>query len=172
MGADPVAEFEQYRNELLGLLGSQDPLIVLEDTPAELAARFTGLDEAQASKRPGEGAWSVNEIVGHLADTEWVFGYRVRVMLTHDSPPIPGYDQDLMVAGLAHHERPLPALVEEFQTLRRLNLALYRRTRGEAWEREGVHAERGRESVDLSIRLLAGHDLRHLSQIERTLAAL
>ncbi len=62
-------------------------------------------------------------------------------------------------------------LLEELRRTRGLNLDLYRRTRGPAWERYGQHAERGAESVDLSVRLLAGHDRRHLAQIERTLDA-
>ena len=35
---------------------------------------------------------------------------------------------------------------------------------------DGVHAERGKESVRALISLYAGHDLNHLAQIERLLA--
>lgn len=172
MGADPVTEFEAYRDELLGLLGDQDPLLVLRDTSAELVARLKDLADTDAARRPEPDAWSVKEIVGHLGDTEWVYGYRVRLMLTHERPGMPGYDQDLMVAGLEHNDRSLGELLDEFEALRRLNLALYDRTRGEAWKRVGVHQERGEESVELNVRLLAGHDLRHLRQVDRTLNAL
>lgn len=169
--ADPVAEFEEYREELLELLGDDDPLEVLARTPRLVEDRITDLDEAMLARRPREEAWSVKEIVGHLADSEWVYGYRMRMMLSHDAPEIAGYDQDVMVAGMAHNERPLSMLLEELRRTRGLNLDLYRRTRGPAWKRYGRHAERGEESVDLSVRLLAGHDRRHLAQIERTLAA-
>jgi hypothetical protein len=167
--ADPVTEFEAYRDELLERLGDGDPLERLAATPGDLAERLAGLDEPTAAQRPGEGAWSVKEVVGHLGDTEWVYGYRMRMMLTHDRPGIPGYDQDTMVAGLDHNARALEELLDEQRRLREWNVALYRRSRGPAWERVGMHAERGPESVDLSIRLLAGHDLRHLDQIDRTL---
>ena len=171
MGADPVTEFEAYRQELLAMLGDQDPLLVLRDTPAELAARLEGLSDVDSARRPGPGAWSVKEVVGHLADTEWVYGYRVRLMLSHERPDMPGYDQDLMVAGLEHNDRPLAGLLDEFEALRRRNLELYGRIEGEAWKRVGVHEERGEESVELNIRLLAGHDLLHLRQVDRTLGA-
>lgn len=171
MGADPVAEFEAYREELLAMLGDQDPLLVLRDTAAELVARLTGLSDEYAARRPEPDAWSVKEIVGHLADTEWVYGYRIRLMLSHERPGMPGYDQDLMVKGLAHNHDSLLRLLDEFEALRERNLALYSRTRGEAWRRVGVHSERGEESVELSISLLAGHDLRHLKQVDRTLSA-
>ncbi|NIN70736.1 MAG: hypothetical protein GTO46_02135 [Gemmatimonadetes bacterium] len=169
--ADPVTEFEQYRQELLELLADRDPLEVLAHTPRNIEERLKGIDESILAKRPGEAAWSVKEILGHLGDSEWVYGYRMRTMLSHDAPEIAGYDQDVMVAGMAHNDRPLSMLLEELRRLRGLNLDLYLRTQGPAWERHGRHSERGAESVGLSIELLAGHDLRHRDQIERTLAA-
>jgi hypothetical protein len=33
-----------------------------------------------------------------------------------------------------------------------------------------MHAERGEESLERILRMMAGHDLNHLSQIERILA--
>jgi hypothetical protein len=171
MSADPVNEFETYRDQLLALLGDRDPLDVLAHTPTELEERLKGIDEPVLSRRPREGAWSVKEILGHLGDSEWVYGYRARIMLSHDEPPIAGYDQDVMVAGMAHNDRPISMLLEELRRLRGLNLDLYLRTRGPAWERYGLHAERGEESVGLMVELLAGHDLLHKDQIERTLAA-
>lgn len=169
MSADPVKEFEAYRDELLARLGDRDPVDVLVRTPARLEARLTRLAEDALATRPRAGAWSVKEIIGHLADSEWVYGYRMRLMLSHERPAIAGYDQDVMVAGMAHNDRPISMLLEEFRRLRGLNVDLYLRTRGPAWERVGLHAERGEESVGFSVRLLAGHDLRHADQIERTL---
>jgi len=171
MGADPVKEFQAYRDELLALLDDRDPLDVLAHTPSKLEARLAGIEEKTLQARPREGAWSVKEVLGHLGDSEWVYGYRVRMMLSHDAPEIAGYDQDVMVLGMGHNERPLSMLLEELRRLRGLNLDLYLRSRGEAWERYGVHSERGNESIGLSLRLLAGHDLLHVDQIDRTLAA-
>lgn len=171
MGADPVKEFEAYRQELLELLGDRDPLDVLAHTPARIEQRLKGIDEKVLAKRPGEGVWSVKEVVGHLGDTEWVYGYRVRMMLSHEAPTIAGYDQDLMATGMAHNERPISMLLEEHRRLRGLNIDLFLRTRGPAWQRYGLHDERGEESVELNVRLLAGHDFRHMDQINRILAA-
>jgi hypothetical protein len=172
MPADPVEEFEAYRDELLARLGDRDPIEVLARTPARLEARLTGLAEDVLAKRPRAGAWSVKEIVGHLGDSEWVYGYRLRLMLSHERPAIAGYDQDVMVSGLAHNDRPISMLLEEYGRLRGLNVDLYLRSRGSDWERVGLHSERGEESVGLSVSLLAGHDLRHTDQIERTLQAI
>ncbi len=171
MGADPVKEPEAYRKELLDLLGDRDPVDVLAHTPARIERRLKGIDKALLAKRPRAKVWSVKEVLGHLGDTEWVYGYRVRMILSHDTPAIAGYDQDLMVGGMAHNKRPLSMLLEELRRMRGLNVDLYMRTRGPAWKRFGRHSERGEESVELNVRLLAGHDLRHMDQIDRILAA-
>ena len=171
MPADPVKEPEEYTQELLDLLGDDDPLDVLAHAPGLIEESIKGFAEEILTRRPFEGAWSVKEVIGHLGDTEWVYGYRVRMVISHDRPPIAGYDQDLMVAGMAHNERPISMLMEELRRLRGLNLDFYRRTQGPAWERAGLHSERGPESAGLTIRLLAGHDLRHLDQIRRTLTS-
>jgi hypothetical protein len=55
--------------------------------------------------------------------------------------------------------------------LRQLNLAEWRRTSLEHLKRTGQHNERGPESLDVMLRLLAGHDLSHLDQIARYIQA-
>ncbi len=54
--------------------------------------------------------------------------------------------------------------------LRNINLFLLQSLPA-SWQRVGVHAEQGPETVELTMRKLAGHDLAHLNQLERTLAA-
>ena len=41
----------------------------------------------------------------------------------------------------------------------------------EQWKQHGMHAERGVETIEHIVRLMAGHDLNHLGQIERIVAA-
>ena len=59
----------------------------------------------------------------------------------------------------------------DFESLRGANLRLLARVPESDRERVGVHAERGEESVAHMIRMYAGHDLLHLRQVERILAA-
>jgi hypothetical protein len=59
--------------------------------------------------------------------------------------------------------------VKYFGVLRDMNLALLRDLTDEQWERFGMHEERGRESLRHLARLVAGHDVNHLKQIEAIL---
>jgi hypothetical protein len=163
-------EIAQYVSALLGLLGNRDPREVLRETPAILDAvptRFAA--EIRTPEAPGK--WSGNEVLQHLADSELVFGWRIRLVLAHDRPQITGYDQDRWAARLRYAEGdPLDA-VERFAVLRRSNLRLLERATAADLERVGVHAERGEETLAHIIRLYAAHDLLHQRQLDRIAAA-
>ena len=106
-------------------------------------------------------------MVQHLADSELVWGYRLRMVLAQDRPPITGYDQDLWAQRLDYAHADVGQAIADFQTLRTANLRLIDRATAADLQRVGVHAERGEESVEHMIRLYAGHDLLHLRQLER-----
>jgi hypothetical protein len=48
---------------------------------------------------------------------------------------------------------------------------LWNRSTPQERDRVGLHSERGPESLDLSFRLIAGHDRFHLAQARRALDA-
>jgi hypothetical protein len=165
---DPVAEPNAYQAMLLGLLGDDDPAAVQSGTLTELPALIA---DAGANLRtpPAPGEWSVVELLGHITDAELVASGRYRWILAHETPPIPGYDQDLWASRLNHRDADPAELLALHAALRTANLALWRRTPVEERSRYGIHAERGPESYELTFRLIAGHDRFHLDQARRTL---
>ncbi len=163
---------QAYREKMFNLLANRDPLEVLALTASALAD-IVGKHSAKVLRtRPFEGKWTPNEIIGHLTDSEWVYGYRLRLILSENDPAILGTQQDSWVAGLRHNEREPSELVEIFRMLRSLNSAVWRRTSPEDLKRAGQHNERGPESLGVMLRLLAGHDLSHLAQITRYIQAI
>jgi hypothetical protein len=121
--------------------------------------------------RPFPGKWTANEIIGHLIDSEWVYGYRLRLILCEERPTVLGMDQDLWVAGQHHNDRDPKELLAAFRVLREMNLAVWRRLGPAELAREGQHNQRGPESLDRLLRMFPGHDLCHIDQIERCLEA-
>jgi hypothetical protein len=96
---------------------------------------------------------------------------RLRLILCENDTTILGTNQDLWVASRRHNEREPSKLVEIFGVMCLFNLALSRRTSPEDLKRTGQHNERGPESLDVMLRLLAGLDLPHLDQIPRHIQA-
>ena len=167
-----VEQAKAYTTAVIDLLDRRDPIDVLRSTPAALSQAVDGLSNAQLSRPEAEGKWSIGQLLQHLADSELVCGYRLRMVLAQDRPAITGYDQDLWAERLDYaHADPAHALAD-FRMLRTANLRLIARATAADLERVGVHAERGEESVAHMIRLYAGHDLLHLRQLERIKLAL
>jgi uncharacterized damage-inducible protein DinB len=161
------SEIAGYVSAVLGLIEGRDPLAVLRDTPSSLAATLEQLGPHALHVPEAPGKWSVNEVLQHLADSELVFGWRIRLVLAHDRPTITGYDQDRWADRLRYAEADPREALERFTLLRRPNLKLLERASAEDLQRVGVHAERGEETLAHIIRLYAGHDLLHLQQIAR-----
>jgi hypothetical protein len=156
----------------MGFLGNQEPLEVLGRTADVLAGVARDNLGKRLQIRPIEGKWTPLEVMGHLCDCEWVYGYRARLILCEENPTILGMDQDLWVAGQRTNEREPMALAEGFRTLRTHNLRLWRGLTPQELERTGQHNERGAESLGLLRTLMAGHDLLHLDQLQRLLMAI
>lgn len=167
---DPVEEPKAYQEHLLGLLGDDDPAEVQTGTPAAWRAL---VEEAadRLRERPQPDEWSVLECLGHAADAEIVYSGRYRWIVAHDEPPLIGYDQALWVQRLRHRDDDPERLLALLTTLREANLDFWNRSTPQERERVGLHSERGPESLNLSFRLIAGHDRFHLAQARRALDA-
>lgn len=165
---DPVSDPEGYQQALLDLLGDRDPEEVLAQTPERFAELTDNLSVDQLKKAPSPGEWSVEELLAHYFTTEVVYSFRWRLTLTAPGTHYPGYDQEAWAA------LPVPAyseLLAAFASLRRSNVLLIEETPTEEWSKAAIHQERGEESFDLAVRLLAGHDIAHLKQLDQTVAA-
>jgi hypothetical protein len=156
-----------YTRALLDLLGNREPLGVMEELPEAVRGALAGV-APEALRRPERpGKWSLLETARHLVDTEIVYGYRTRLVVAQDEPGLPGYDQDRWAARLHYLDGDPGCLAEELAVLRRMNLRFYRSLTPGERERWGLHDERGRESVDRILQLLAAHDLVHRRQLQR-----
>ncbi len=160
-----------YISAILDTLGQREPAGVLAETPRRLRRVVERLTPGQLTTPEAPGKWSVAQVIRHLADSEIVWGWRLRMVLSHDRPKITGYDQDLWAQRLGYESASATDSLEQFDVLRRGNLALVRRATPSDLKRVGVHEERGEESVEHMMRLYAGHDLVHERQIDRIVAA-
>ena len=156
-----------YRDRILSLLGDQDPVPSLERTARGVREVVGRLGPGGLARRRGTGTWSGRQILAHLADSELAIGFRIRQVLTEDGHRIQPFDQERWAA---RYEDVDPELaLRAFTTFREWNLALIRQLTPEDLSRETVHPERGPETLGTIVRLLAGHDLNHLRQLETLL---
>ncbi|MGB7217335.1 MAG: DinB family protein [Vicinamibacterales bacterium] len=157
---------------LLDLLGNRNPLDVLTQTARVLDEALQGLSAKQLRQPEAEGKWSVTDVLQHLADSELVWGFRLRMTLAHERPPLMGYDQDLWASRLHYREADHQQALKQFTVLRESNLNLLKHASKADLQRVAVHAERGEQTLEKMVRLGAGHDLVHINQVTRIKASL
>lgn len=160
-----------YTAALLEVLGDRDPLAVMNDTAPLLTELIAGLTPESIREPEGPGKWSALQVLEHVADTELVYGYRFRLPVAQDQPVITGFDQEAWVQRLWGGNESAADALDQFAALRRINLRFLRQLTQNEWDREGMHSERGAESVRLMVRLGAAHDLVHTAQLRRILKA-
>ncbi len=162
---------QQYTQRILANAQGQDPLKLQSATPKKLARLVKGVPTAKLRKRPSPDKWSVAEILAHLADVEIVVGWRMRSILGAPGTPIQAFDQDAWVTAGHYAKRDPRKSIELHRVVREANLALLKSLSSDQWKHYGQHAERGQESIERIVGMIAGHDVNHLRQIERILGS-
>ena len=138
---------------------------VQRETPKKLAKLVKPLSKKQLLRRPAPDKWSVAEILAHLADTELVGGWRMRLILGSNGVPIQPFDQDAWAKRYeAYQFEPALAL---FQAARNWNLLYLTTVSQDDRHRPTTHPERGTMPFWTIVETMAGHDINHLQQIER-----
>jgi uncharacterized damage-inducible protein DinB len=160
---------EQYKIRLASYAEGKDAVAMQRQAPRALAQLIEGVTDTTLSLRPAPGKWSVTEILAHMAEDELSSAWRYRQMPEHDGPQLLGFDQE-MWARLGDYAswKPQEAL-EMFRLLREANLRMFAQLTPQQWQRHGVHAERGKLTVQDLCRHMAAHDINHIDQIRRML---
>lgn len=162
-GAD---EYAPYYSKYVARVPDGNVLATLEEQLESTLAVLRNISEEKANSRYAEGKWSIKELVGHMADTERIFGYRLLRFARNDQTPLPGFEQDDYVANARFDKCRLSDLVEELEHVRKSNLALLRNLDAEAWQRRG-DANGQQVSVRALAHIIAGHEAHHM-EILRT----
>ncbi len=157
---------QQYTQRILSYSEGQDALQLLESAPQKLTSLLAGKSKDQISRRPAPDKWSPGEVAAHLSDTEIAVAWRLRQILGTNGIAVQAFDQDAWANTFDYKHRDPNASIELYRVLRAANVALLKSVPKELWDNYGVHQERGKESIAHMARLMAGHDLNHLHQIE------
>lgn len=150
-----------------------DAVTILSRTPHTIDAMLRGLPDSWAHAHEGGDTWSPYDIVGHLIEgerTDWI--PRARIILQHgDTVAFEPFDR---FAQFRHSKgKTLPALLDEFATLRQRNLGELEDMSLDAGalDRPGRHPELGPVTLKQLLATWVAHDLDHVVQISRVLAS-
>jgi hypothetical protein len=138
----------------------------------EVARALEGFPAGKLTARPLRGKWTAAEIVHHLADSEMVGAFRLRLMLAQDLPVIHAYDQEAFAMRLGYNARGIAPALEAFRAARSTSLQILQRMSAKDWGRQAWHSENGPYGTERWLEIYAGHAHNHAKQIVRLRSAL
>ncbi len=154
------SEFVPYYGKYVQLVGDGNVVAILEKEIAETLAFLANIPESRRSFRYAPDKWSINEVVGHMIDTERVMSHRALRFARNDRTPLPGFEQDDYVPAAKFDEYPLSELAKELAAVRQATCYLFRHITDDASLRTGV-ANGAEVSVRALAYIIAGHELHH-----------
>ena len=146
-------------------LGDRIPLEALAETPEKLRRLVAAWSDEDFERTYAAGKWSFRKILVHLAQTEIIVQGRFRHALTTDGYVVQPFDQDLFMA--VEPATNGDAALEAYVCLRRFALPLIDRLRAAELAKRFRHPDHGEISVAWLLAWWAGHERRHLGQVER-----
>lgn len=159
------SEYAAYYEKYVALVPGNDVVGSLETQHARTLQLLAGRSEGDGSFRYAADKWTVKDVLGHIADSERIFGYRALRIARADQTPLPGFEQDDYVRTGGFSDRALASLLDEFSSVRSATLALFRSLHQHAWVRRGV-ANQNEISVRALAFVIAGHELHHTKILE------
>jgi uncharacterized damage-inducible protein DinB len=141
----------------------------IERGPIMVVAAAAGVNDKTLRYKPAPDKWCILEILGHLADVEVIYGYRMRQMLADKEPVIAPMDQNDWARHLGYLEADPAELLAAYQAARRANVRLLRRVKAADVDSKGAFHPEKKRQVTLAelIGMMAIHDPNHAGQIER-----
>lgn len=157
---------EQYIARITGFVGTSDPIAIIEATPSKLAEAVKGMSAAALDYKTSPEKWSVRQQLAHLVDAEMQMGNRFRWSVAEPGKAIVAFDQDKWAAAARYDTTPVELSLATFTAARRWTVDFLSRL--SPAERDAayiMHSERGKETLQRLMTMMAGHDLNHLKQI-------
>lgn len=158
----PIGEFD------IAQFGSRAANIAaIGELPGRLAAAVEDLDDGRLDTPYREGGWTVRQTVHHVADSHSNSLTRFKLALTEDeAPTIKPYYEDRW-AELADSLLPIDVSLSMIAAIHTRWAALLGSMADADFEREFIHPETGRWTLEAALALYAWHSLHHTAHITR-----
>jgi len=150
-------EFSHY----VALVAEGDIIQTLEQQIENSLSLLRTIPSDKANFRYAPDKWSVKQLLGHMIDAERIISYRALCFARNDQTPLPGYEQNDYVRNADFDSRNLAEMAEEFATVRRATIQLFRPLNETEWLRRGT-ANENEISVRALAYIIAGHELHHM----------
>ncbi|MFO0944682.1 MAG: DinB family protein [Planctomycetota bacterium] len=136
-----ASEYGSNFGNYIQLVAEEDILATMRSQGEEMVGFLRMVDEIEGNQRHPPFTWSVKEVVGHVTDTERIFGYRALRFARGDETPLAGFDENNFAKAGDFDRCSLASLVREFEHLRLSHLEMFQNLPEPAWLRTEIASE-------------------------------
>ncbi len=154
-------EYAPYYGGYIDQVPDGDVLDLLQHQIGQTTDLISGVAPERGTYRYAPEKWCLNDVLGHLCDTERVFTYRALRFSRGDAQALPGMEQDDYVTGANFADRSTADLLEELQTVRAATITLLRSLTPEMLARRGTASDCQFTARAIAY-VIAGHERHHV----------
>ena len=158
-------EYLPTAHQYICLVPNGDLLDILRNQHVQSYLLLGNLSEEQAQYQYAEGKWTIKSVVGHIADVERLWNYRIFRIVRGDTRELPAYNRDTFAKLAPFDGMVLADVLEDLSAVRKSTLTLLGNLHEEALLRCGEYND-----YSLSARaaafIIAGHEIHHMNVIK------
>jgi hypothetical protein len=144
---------------------SQSLIDEFEHGGEKLSLAIRGLEREDLVCFPIAGKWSIQQVVIHLMDSDLIAVDRMKRTIAEDKPTLIGYDETKFIQHLFPDDQSAEDAVKIFDLNRKLFAKVLRKVPAAAWDRVGMHNERGPTTLGKQLEYYVKHLDHHLKFI-------
>ena len=120
-------EFGEFYSGYISRVDDDAELVEsMEQNTSEFVEFLKSIPSEKWNHRYKPEKWTILEMIQHIIDTERIFQYRALCFARNEQKPLPGFDQDLYVLNSKSEHRSGEDLINEFETVRRSGIYLFK----------------------------------------------
>jgi uncharacterized damage-inducible protein DinB len=154
-------EYLEYYQRYIDKVAHESEAVTALKRQVPAIHQLARLTPEQGAFRYADGKWSVRQVIGHLADSERIFVYRLLRAVRGDQGPLPGFDENAFVEHANFDQRTVEDLAGELAAVREATLAMLG-TLDESKLAQTTVANNAPVSVRALAFIMAGHTAHHL----------
>ncbi|MDX5431517.1 MAG: DinB family protein [Bacteroidota bacterium] len=159
------SDYAPYYRPYMEGLPSQGIMEFLESQQEEVLRFLQTIPENKWDYAYAPGKWTIREVLGHVSDSEIIFGYRALSFARGESQSLPGYDENEYVKAGRFNQLSFQEIIQLWLKSRDLNLFLFETIDEQGWENMGTANGNPMRARAIPY-IIAGHVRHHMRIIK------
>lgn len=155
----------EFYKPYVDLFDDEDGISILKIETNKAFKFYDNITESISTKKYQSDKWSIRQLLGHIADAEQIFAFRLLSILRNEQNALPGFDHNEYVLNANFENQKWTEIKDRFKMLRYCTLSLCKEIKEEDLSKTG-NANGSNISVNALLLVIAGHEKHHRLIIE------